>query len=122
MIFAGLKRVLFRRLQRICSAHQAQTCLCRWHNVSVKLLVDVKSNDTLINIFWETLRVCSAVLTSLRYFWDVALDIPARRYKKQIFLSVDVPPSFMTLGDGPKLTLAIEKAVVQSLDELDGRA
>ena len=45
----------------------------------------------------------------------------ARRFKKQIFLSVDVPAAFATLGDGPKVVLAAEKAVVQTLQELEAR-
>ena len=36
----------------------------------------------------------------------------ARRFGQQVFLSVDVPPSFMALGDGPRLVLAVERAVV----------
>ncbi|KAI0747359.1 hypothetical protein BC629DRAFT_1560530 [Irpex lacteus] len=55
---------------------------------------------------------------------DVSLSMAqrlARRFKKQIFLSVDVPPAFATLGDGPKLLLAAEKAVVQTLQELETR-
>lgn len=56
-----------------------------------------------------------------RFFPQLYEHDAARRFRKQIFLSVDVPPSFMTLGDGPKLTLAVEKAVVQALDELEGR-
>ncbi|GJE95494.1 PAC4 domain-containing protein [Phanerochaete sordida] len=43
----------------------------------------------------------------------------ARRFRKQIFLSVDVPPSFMALGDGPRLVLAVEKAVVGTLKSLE---
>ncbi|KAI0697239.1 hypothetical protein BC835DRAFT_1270564 [Cytidiella melzeri] len=53
---------------------------------------------------------------------DVSLSMAqrlARRFKKQIFLSVDVPPAFMTPGDGPKLMLAVEKAAVQSLQALE---
>lgn len=45
----------------------------------------------------------------------------ARRFKKQIFLSVDVPAAFVTLGDGPKVVLAAERAVVQTLQELEAR-
>ena len=43
----------------------------------------------------------------------------ARRFKKQIFLSVDIAPSFMSLGDGPRLLLAVEKAVVDHLKSLE---
>ncbi|KAI0082059.1 hypothetical protein K474DRAFT_1688402 [Panus rudis PR-1116 ss-1] len=53
---------------------------------------------------------------------DTALPMAqrlARRFKKQIFLSVDVPPSFMAMGDGPKVLLAIERAVVEELKSLE---
>jgi proteasome assembly chaperone 4 len=43
----------------------------------------------------------------------------ARRFKQQIFLAVDVPPSFMALGDGPRLIMAVEKAVVDVLKSLE---
>ncbi|PSR81182.1 hypothetical protein PHLCEN_2v6517 [Hermanssonia centrifuga] len=45
--------------------------------------------------------------------------VSARRFKKQIFLSVDVPPSFMTVGEGARLILAVERAVVDGLKELE---
>ncbi|EKM54417.1 uncharacterized protein PHACADRAFT_97648 [Phanerochaete carnosa HHB-10118-sp] len=32
---------------------------------------------------------------------------------------VDVPPSFMVLGDGPRLILAVERAVVDALKSLE---
>lgn len=44
----------------------------------------------------------------------------AKRFKKQIFLSIDVPPSFQTLGQEAKLMLAMEKALVDTLKELSG--
>ena len=43
----------------------------------------------------------------------------ARRFKKQIFLAVDVPPSFMALGNGPQLIMAVERAVVDALKSLE---
>lgn len=49
------------------------------------------------------------------------MGLTARRFKKQIFLSVDLSPSFMALGDGAKLLFAIEKAVVEYLKELETR-
>ncbi|KAI0093030.1 hypothetical protein BDY19DRAFT_989714 [Irpex rosettiformis] len=55
---------------------------------------------------------------------DVSLSMAqrlARRFKRQIFLAVDVPPAFTTLGDGPKVVLAAEQAVVQALQELEAR-
>ncbi|KAL4248348.1 hypothetical protein ABKN59_008075 [Abortiporus biennis] len=53
---------------------------------------------------------------------DTALPMAqrlAKRFKKQIFLSVDVPPSFVTMGEGSKLMFAVEKAVVDTLKELE---
>lgn len=51
-----------------------------------------------------------------------ALGRTARRFKKQIFLSIDVPPAFVALGDGPRLLLAVERAVVDALKGLDDGA
>ncbi|KAI0780108.1 hypothetical protein C8Q74DRAFT_1367886 [Fomes fomentarius] len=39
----------------------------------------------------------------------------ARRTKKQIFLSIDTPPSLGSMGQDGKLLLAIERAVVELL-------
>ncbi|EIW63366.1 uncharacterized protein TRAVEDRAFT_113826 [Trametes versicolor FP-101664 SS1] len=39
----------------------------------------------------------------------------ARRFKKQIFLSIDVPPSLGSMGQEGKLLLAIERALVDNL-------
>ncbi|KAI0775663.1 hypothetical protein BD413DRAFT_470931 [Trametes elegans] len=39
----------------------------------------------------------------------------ARRFKKQIFLSIDMPPSLGSLGQEGKVLLAIERAVVETL-------
>ncbi|GBE80682.1 hypothetical protein SCP_0304010 [Sparassis crispa] len=55
---------------------------------------------------------------------DIALSMSqrlARRFKKQIFLSVDIPPSFQTMGQGPQLILAVEKTMVETLKELEQR-
>ncbi|KAI0663560.1 hypothetical protein C8Q70DRAFT_950927 [Cubamyces menziesii] len=39
----------------------------------------------------------------------------ARRFKKQIFLSIDMPPSLGSMGQEGKLLLAIERAVVDTV-------
>ena len=46
---------------------------------------------------------------------DVLFFRAARRFKKQIFLSIDVPPSLGSLGQEGKLLLAVERAVVDVL-------
>lgn len=38
-----------------------------------------------------------------------------------MFLSVDVPPSFMSMSEGSRVLLAVEKAVVDGLKELENR-
>lgn len=43
----------------------------------------------------------------------------ARRFKKQIFLSVDVPPSFLGVNEGSRVLLAVEKAVVEGLKGME---
>lgn len=43
----------------------------------------------------------------------------ARRFRKQIFLSVDVPPTLLTMGQGPKLLLEVERSLVESLKEME---
>ncbi|KZT72120.1 hypothetical protein DAEQUDRAFT_749560 [Daedalea quercina L-15889] len=53
---------------------------------------------------------------------DAALSMSqrlVRRFKKQIFLSIDLPPGFDSMGQGQKLVLAVEKAVVETLKELE---
>ncbi|KAH9858781.1 hypothetical protein C2E23DRAFT_19475 [Lenzites betulinus] len=45
----------------------------------------------------------------------------ARRFKKQIFLSIDMPPSLGSLGQEGKLLLAIERALVDSLKSHEGQ-
>ena len=42
----------------------------------------------------------------------------AKRFKKQIFLSVDVPPEVYSSGQGPAVLLEIEKGVVGELKSL----
>ena len=39
----------------------------------------------------------------------------AKRFKKQIFLSVDVPPEVYSAGRGPAVLLEAEKGVVEQL-------
>ncbi|KAI0328642.1 hypothetical protein GY45DRAFT_1347054 [Cubamyces sp. BRFM 1775] len=39
----------------------------------------------------------------------------ARRFKKQIFLSIDIPPTLGSMGQEGKLLLAIERAVVETV-------
>ncbi|EIN11884.1 hypothetical protein PUNSTDRAFT_37554, partial [Punctularia strigosozonata HHB-11173 SS5] len=43
----------------------------------------------------------------------------ARRFKKQIFLSIDVPPAFLSMGQGPAVLLAMERSLVAALKELE---
>ena len=45
----------------------------------------------------------------------------ARRFGKQMFLSVDVPPSFLAVGGGGggQLVLAVERAVVEGVSGLE---
>ncbi|KAL1705305.1 hypothetical protein EV121DRAFT_258662 [Schizophyllum commune] len=53
---------------------------------------------------------------------DVALSMAQRlavRFKKQIFLSVDIAPSFLTLGQGPRVLLEAERAIVRELKTLE---
>ncbi|KAF8236545.1 hypothetical protein L208DRAFT_1390654 [Tricholoma matsutake] len=52
---------------------------------------------------------------------DVALSMAqrlAKRFKKQIFLSLDIPSSFLSVGQGPKLLLEAEKGIVVMLVEM----
>ena len=39
----------------------------------------------------------------------------AKRFKKQIFLSVDVPPELYSSGRGPAVLFEVEKGVVEQL-------
>ena len=43
----------------------------------------------------------------------------ARRFKKQIFLSVDIPPAALGVGQGLGLVLEAERGVVERLSELE---
>ncbi|KAI5123064.1 hypothetical protein M0805_000498 [Coniferiporia weirii] len=55
---------------------------------------------------------------------DVALSMAqrlARRFKKQIFLSIDLPSSSIAMGHGPKLVQEAERRVVERLRELEAR-
>lgn len=45
----------------------------------------------------------------------------ARRFKKQIFLSVDVLPVYLGMGQGPALLFEIEKGIVVRLKELENQ-
>lgn len=48
----------------------------------------------------------------------------ARRTKKQIFLSVDVPPTFLSgggAGQGGQTLLEVEKALIGVLKELEAK-
>ncbi|PAV18772.1 hypothetical protein PNOK_0561500 [Pyrrhoderma noxium] len=45
----------------------------------------------------------------------------ARKFKKQIFLSVDLPPTFISMGYGPQLALEVEKRLVETLKEIVAR-
>jgi hypothetical protein len=45
--------------------------------------------------------------------------LSARRFKKQIFLSVDVPPTFLNADQAPRLLLEAEKALVTQLKEAE---
>lgn len=53
---------------------------------------------------------------------DVALSMAqrlARRFKKQIFLSIDMPQGFDSMGQGSRLVFAVEKALVETLREME---
>lgn len=45
----------------------------------------------------------------------------ARKFKKQIFLSVDLPPTFISMEYGPQLALEVEKRLVETLKEIVAR-
>ncbi|KAF9482169.1 hypothetical protein BDN70DRAFT_802087 [Pholiota conissans] len=53
---------------------------------------------------------------------DIALPMAqrlAKRFQKQIFLSVDIPSGFLSLGQGPRLALEAEKGIVATLKEAE---
>lgn len=54
--------------------------------------------------------------------WPVAGRLSARKHKKQIFLSVDIPPSFMDLGQGPRTVFEAEKSVNEVIKQLEDSA
>ncbi|KAG8825499.1 hypothetical protein FRC19_011291 [Serendipita sp. 401] len=43
----------------------------------------------------------------------------AQRFGKQIFVSIDIPPSLTLGGNGPTLALAVEKAVVNAIKSIE---
>ncbi|KLO05748.1 hypothetical protein SCHPADRAFT_838956 [Schizopora paradoxa] len=54
---------------------------------------------------------------------DVALPMAqrlARRFKKQIFLSVDIPPSFAVTGQAPQIAVEMERRAFAGLKETEG--
>ncbi|KAI0268765.1 hypothetical protein BC834DRAFT_820934 [Gloeopeniophorella convolvens] len=68
---------------------------------------------------WKTLPATATPLLRSSSS-DVALSLAtrlARRFGKQIFLSVDVPVS---VGDGAEIVVEVEKALVAGLKELEG--
>ena len=74
----------------------------------------------------STPRACDALTTALPAAAapgprDGSSDT-ARRFKKQIFLSIDVAPSLGSMGQEGKLLLAIERAVVDVLRADEGLA
>jgi proteasome assembly chaperone 4 len=44
---------------------------------------------------------------------------PAQRFKKQIFVSIDLNPGHITGGKGPTVALAVEKAIMRVLVALE---
>ncbi|KJA20703.1 hypothetical protein HYPSUDRAFT_42760 [Hypholoma sublateritium FD-334 SS-4] len=53
---------------------------------------------------------------------DIALSMAqrlAKRFKKQVFLSVDIPSGFSSLGGGQKLAFDAEKGIVAALKEIE---
>jgi len=57
--------------------------------------------------------VLGRLLTISPYFSRMRSS--AKRFKKQIFLSVDVPPEVYSSGQGPAVLLEVEKGVVEQL-------
>jgi hypothetical protein len=52
---------------------------------------------------------------------DDGVSFAARRFHKQILLSVDVAPGLMSMGNGSSLPLYLEEAVLQTLKELENQ-
>ncbi|KAF8588722.1 hypothetical protein K439DRAFT_1334796 [Ramaria rubella] len=53
---------------------------------------------------------------------DIALPMAqrlARRFKIQVFLSIDLPPAFTTMGENVRLTLEVEKRAIEILKSLE---
>ncbi|KIJ68003.1 hypothetical protein HYDPIDRAFT_148213 [Hydnomerulius pinastri MD-312] len=53
---------------------------------------------------------------------DVALSMAqrlARRFRKQIFLSVDIPPTFLATAQGSRILLDAEKGIVEALKGIE---
>lgn len=44
---------------------------------------------------------------------------PARRFKKQIFLSLDIPPAFVSMGLASRIALEAERRIVETLKEYE---
>lgn len=44
----------------------------------------------------------------------------AKRFRKQIFLSVDVPPAILSMSQSHKLLFAVEKGIVGALKDIEG--
>lgn len=61
-----------------------------------------------------------SVMMCIRSGYGDGNALTARRFKKQIFLSVDVPPTFLSMGNGPRLLLEVERALVGRLKEYEG--
>jgi len=43
----------------------------------------------------------------------------AKRFQKQIFLAVDIPTGFLSLGQGQQLVFEAEKGIVTTLKEIE---
>jgi len=53
---------------------------------------------------------------------DIALSMAqrlAKRFQKQIFLAVDIPTGFLSLGQGQQLVFEAEKGIVTTLKEIE---
>jgi proteasome assembly chaperone 4 len=47
--------------------------------------------------------------------------LTAKRFGKQMFLSVDIPSSFLTIGQGQRLLLEAEKGIVTTLSGMENK-
>ncbi|KAF9469935.1 hypothetical protein BDZ94DRAFT_43665 [Collybia nuda] len=55
---------------------------------------------------------------------DIALSMAqrlARRFKKQILLSVDIPSTYLAAGQGPGILLEAEKGIVKVLSGIENK-